>query len=128
MRQATALRDWIPSVQQRAGAAAVALIGDFNSYGQEDPLQVLYAAGYRNAAPDDEWSYSFSGLAGSLDHVLLNGPARARLTRADIWNVNAGESPALEYSTYKTTTTDLYSPGPEAVLRSRPGGGGLRRR
>ncbi|HEY5978688.1 MAG TPA: ExeM/NucH family extracellular endonuclease, partial [Microlunatus sp.] len=85
VRQATALRDWIPTVQQRAGAAAVALIGDFNSYTAEDPLQVLYASGYRNAAPDSEWSYSFGGLAGSLDHVLLNGPARTRLTRADIW-------------------------------------------
>ena len=71
---------------------------------------MLYAAGYRNAAPDDEWSYSFSGLAGSLDHVLLNGPARSRLTGADIWNVNSGESPALEYSTYKMTSTDLYAP------------------
>ena len=71
---------------------------------------MLYAAGYRNAAPDDEWSYSFSGLAGSLDHVLLNGPARSRLTRADIWNVNSGESPAREYSTYKMTSTDLYAP------------------
>ena len=128
VRQARALRDWIPSVQQRAGAAAVALVGDFNSYGREDPLQVLDAAGYRNAAPDDEWSYSFSGLAGSLDHVLLNGPARSRLTRADIWNVNSGESPALEYSTYKTTTTDLYSPDPKRSSDHDPVVVGFRRR
>ncbi len=128
VRQATALRDWVPSLQQRAGTAAVALIGDFNSYGQEDPLQVLYTAGYRNAAPDDEWSYSFGGLAGSLDHVLLNGPARARLTRADLWNINAGESPALEYSTYKTTTTDLYSPDPKRSSDHDPVVVGFRRR
>ena len=128
VRQAQALRDWIPSVQQRAGTAAVALIGDFNSYSAEDPLQLLYGAGYRNAAPDDEWSYSFSGLAGSLDHVLLNGPARARLTRADIWNVNSGESPALEYSTYKTTATDLYSPGPKRSSDHDPVVVGFRRR
>ena len=128
VRQATALRDWVPSVQQRSGAAAVALIGDFNSYGREDPLQVLYGSGYRNAAPNDEWSYSFGGLAGSLDHILLNGPARTRLTRADIWNVNAGESPALEYSTYKTTSTDLYSRGPKRSSDHDPVVVGLRRR
>ena len=128
VRQAAALRDWIPSVQQRAGASAVALVGDFNSYGQEDPLQVLYAAGYRNAAPDDEWSYSFGGLAGSLDHVLLNGPARHRLTKADIWNVNAGESPALEYSTYKTTANDFYSPDPKRSSDHDPVVVGFRRR
>ncbi|MET1004062.1 MAG: ExeM/NucH family extracellular endonuclease [Propionibacteriaceae bacterium] len=128
VRQAGALRDWVPSVQQRARASAVALIGDFNSYGQEDPLQVLYTAGYRNAAPDDEWSYSFSGLAGSLDHVLLNGPARSRLNRADIWNVNSGESPALEYSTYKTTTTDLYAPDARRSSDHDPVVVGFRRR
>ncbi|HEU4544749.1 MAG TPA: hypothetical protein VFR88_00505, partial [Microlunatus sp.] len=75
-----------------------------------------------------EWSYSFSGLAGSLDHVLLNGPARARLTRADLWNVNAGESPALEYSTYKTTATDLYAPGPQRSSDHDPVVVGFRRR
>ncbi len=115
-------------MQHRAGASAVALIGDFNSYGAEDPLQVLYEAGYGNAAPADEWSYSFSGLAGSLDHVLLNGPARDRLTRADIWNINAGESPALEYSTYKTTANDFYSPDPKRSSDHDPVVVGFRRR
>ncbi len=97
-RQATALRDWIPTVQ--GDADAVVLAGDFNSYGQEDPLQVLYAAGYENAAPADEYSYSFSGLSGSLDHILINEAAQARSTGSDIWTINSGESIALEYSRY----------------------------
>jgi predicted extracellular nuclease len=128
VRQATALRAWVPSVQRRAGTSAVALIGDFNAYGREDPLQVLYDAGYADAAPDDEWSYSFGGLLGSLDHVLLNGPARVRLTRADLWNVNAGESPALEYATYKTTADDYYTAGPRRSSDHDPVVVGLRRR
>lgn len=128
VRQAQALRGWVPDVQRAARARAVALVGDFNSYGQEDPLRVLYAGGYRNIAPADEWSYSFGGLLGSLDHVLLNPAARQRLTRADIWNVNAGESPALEYSTYKTTANDYYSPGPRRSSDHDPVVVGLRRR
>jgi 5'-nucleotidase len=63
----------VPSVQQRAGAAAVALIGDFNSYTAEDPPQVLYGSGYRNAAPD-EWSYSFGGLAGPWTTCCSTAP------------------------------------------------------
>ena len=89
---------------------------------------MLYGSGYRNAAPADEWSYSFSGLAGSLDHVLLNGPARARLTRAELWNVNAGESPALEYSMYKDTATDLYAPDLKRSSDHDPVVVGFRRR
>ncbi len=128
VRQAQALRDWVPQVQRSEDVQSVALVGDFNSYGAEDPLQVLYAAGYDNAAPADEWSYSFSGLAGSLDHVLLNPAARDRLTRADIWNINAGESPALEYSTYKTTADDYYSPDARRSSDHDPVVVGLRRK
>ena len=101
VRQATALRDWVPTVQ--GDVEAVALVGDFNAYTREDPLQVLYDAGYVDAvetlAPG-QWSYSFSGLSGSLDHVLLNPAALGRATGADVWEINAEESIALEYSRY----------------------------
>ena len=79
----TALRDWLPSVTEQGDA--VALLGDFNSYGMEDPLQILYADGFVNVETEFEdvgYSYSFSGLSGSLDHVLLNEAARERATGA----------------------------------------------
>ncbi|WP_456821133.1 ExeM/NucH family extracellular endonuclease [Cellulomonas sp. URHB0016] len=113
VRQATALRDWVPTIQ--GDADAVALVGDFNSYTQEDPLRLLYDAGYTDAgshfAPG-QYSYSFSGLSGSLDHVLLNGPALARATGADIWEINAEESIALEYSRYNYHGTLFYAADP----------------
>lgn len=111
VRQATALRDWVPTIQ--GDVQSVALVGDFNSYTQEDPLRLLYTAGYTDAgshfAPG-EYSYSFGGLSGSLDHVLLNGPAMARATGADIWEINAEESIALEYSRYNYHGTLFYAP------------------
>ncbi|MFC0645900.1 ExeM/NucH family extracellular endonuclease [Cellulomonas phragmiteti] len=113
VRQATALRDWVPGIQ--GDAEAVALLGDFNSYTREDPLQVLYDAGYVNAvaalAPGQH-SYSFSGLSGSLDHVLLNEAASARATGADVWEINAPESIALEYSRYGYHGTTFWAPDP----------------
>ncbi|MEZ0449755.1 ExeM/NucH family extracellular endonuclease [Cellulomonas sp. ICMP 17802] len=111
VRQATALRDWIPTVQ--GAAKAVALVGDFNSYTHEDPLQTLYDAGYTDAGTalaDDQYSYSFSGLSGSLDHVLLNAAALKRATGADIWEINAEESIALEYDRYNYHGTLFYAP------------------
>lgn len=113
VRQAQALRDWVAEIQ--GDTDAVLLAGDFNSYSQEDPLQVLYDAGYANAedALDvDSSSYSFSGLSGSLDHIMLNSAALARATGGDIWNINSGESVALEYSRYGYHGTLFYEEGP----------------
>lgn len=113
VRQATALRDWIPTVLPATGAKAVVLAGDFNSYAKEDPLDVLSAAGYTNAEQHfghGEYSYSFSGLSGSLDHVLVNANALQRTTGADVWNINSGESLALEYSRWNYHGTDFHSP------------------
>ncbi|ACZ32093.1 5'-Nucleotidase domain protein [Xylanimonas cellulosilytica DSM 15894] len=111
VRQATALRDWVDEVTEPG--EAVALIGDFNAYTHEDPLQVLYDAGYTDAAStlsSDQWSYSFGGLSGSLDHVLLNGPATERATGADVWEINADESIALQYSRYNYHGTLFHAP------------------
>lgn len=107
--QATALRDWVATIQ--GDTQSVALLGDFNSYGMEDPLQVLYDAGFANAAAAKgvkTSSYSYGGLSGSLDHVLLNDAALDRATGADIWNINSGESVALEYSRYNAHGTLFY--------------------
>ncbi len=112
VRQATALKDWIPTLVDPAKASVV-MVGDYNSYSQEDPLQVLYTAGYTDAEHDfnvGKYSYSFSGLSGSLDHVLLNAKARARATGADIWNINSPESVALQYSRYNYHGALFYAP------------------
>ena len=117
VRQATALRDWIPTVLADTGTKATVMVGDYNSYAKEDPLQVLYDAGYTDAEQQfahGEHSYSFSGLSGSLDHVLVNADALERATGADIWNINSPESPALEYSRYNYTATDFFRPDPYA--------------
>lgn len=113
--QATALRDWVEDLQVETGVESVVLGGDFNSYSMEDPLQVLYTAGFTNVEQhfdNGEFSYSFSGLSGSLDHILVNDAALDRSTGTDIWNINAGESLALEYSRWNYHGTDFHAAGP----------------
>jgi 5'-nucleotidase len=113
--QATALRDWVADLQTETGVESVVLGGDFNSYAMEDPLRVLYQAGFTNVEQhfeNGEYSYSFSGLSGSLDHILVNDAALDRSTGTDIWNINAGESLALEYSRWNYHGTDFHAEGP----------------
>ena len=111
-RQASALTSFANDFAASRGTNRVFLTGDFNSYTQEDPMRPLYDAGYKVVESDtpDEWSYSFSGLSGSLDHVLASPAAMDMVSGADIWEINANESLAFEYSRHNYNVTDFYQP------------------
>ncbi|WP_426514168.1 ExeM/NucH family extracellular endonuclease [Dactylosporangium sp. McL0621] len=94
------------------GTNRIFLVGDLNSYTQEDPLQVLYQAGYTDLGSTldpSEATYSFNGLQGSLDHVMANAGARALVTGADVWQINAQEAIAYAYSRYNYNATLLFN-------------------
>ncbi|MEO3932008.1 ExeM/NucH family extracellular endonuclease [Micrococcaceae bacterium Sec7.4] len=115
--QAQSLLAFSDELQKSKGIDKVFLIGDFNSYAKEDPINVLTAAGYvnqdeeaKNADGSAKHSYLFGGLVGSLDHILASPGANAIATGADIWNINSVESVALEYSRYNNNVTNYYAP------------------
>ena len=114
VNQAEALADFSTRVQSDAGTDKAFLVGDFNAYSQEDPIEVLRDAGYTDlgSTETDEYSYVFGGLSGSLDHVLASPAAAEAVTGVDIWNINAGESVGLEYSRYDYNAAPLYADGP----------------
>jgi chitodextrinase len=108
-------QDTITFASQTAAALGtnrIFLVGDFNSYTHEDPMETLYAGGYTDLGSKyraSEWTYSFNSLEGSLDHVLANGPALAMATGADIWQINAQEAVAFAYSRYNYNATQLFN-------------------
>jgi hypothetical protein len=78
-------------------------------------MQVFYDSGYvdlNNERGNPKQSYNFDGLNGSLDHILANPSAAGRVTGSDIWNINAPESLALEYSRYNYHGALFYAPDP----------------
>ncbi|MEX3610220.1 ExeM/NucH family extracellular endonuclease [Rothia sp. LK2588] len=110
--QAQALATFAEQQKQMHGTENAVLLGDFNSYTQEDPMQVLYQAGYTDAGTyfSAGHTYQFDGRVGSLDHVLLSGALLPHATGADVWNINAFESVGLEYSRFNNNITNLYRP------------------
>ncbi|KQO47905.1 MULTISPECIES: ExeM/NucH family extracellular endonuclease [unclassified Frigoribacterium] len=110
VNQANALVAFAAEREAAAGTDKVFLLGDFNAYSQEDPIQVLRAAGYVDlgSTETDEYSYVFSGLSGSLDHVLASPAAAEAVTGVDIWNINSGEGIGLEYSRFNYNVRQLY--------------------
>ena len=112
-RQASALVAFADQFASDRNIGPMFLTGDFNSYSQEDPVQVIEQAGYTNLKPSNgETTYSFGGLAGSLDHVFANPAAADMVTGEDVWAINAGESVYYEYSRYNASATDLYAVNP----------------
>ncbi|MEY9259524.1 putative extracellular nuclease [Brevibacterium epidermidis] len=120
VKQAEALVGFAGDQQEAADSELVYLLGDFNSYTQEDPMQVFFEAGYKDIAAEktDESTYVYGSRTGSLDHVLAldasdagDGPtAFGSVTGADVWNINSVESLALEYSRFNYNVADLFAP------------------
>jgi len=111
-RQATRLAQFAQDFADARGIDAIFLAGDFNAYTHEDPMHALYDAGFEAIDSDDptDESYSFGGLSGSLDHFLGNAAAVALVTAADVWEINADESIAFQYSRYNYNLTDFWQP------------------
>ncbi|WP_292889562.1 ExeM/NucH family extracellular endonuclease [Microbacterium sp.] len=107
--QAGDLVSFANGLKSEWGTDRVFLMGDFNAYSKEDPIKVLTDAGYIDqGSKSGKYSYSFSGQSGSLDHVFASSAADQRVRGADIWNINSGESIALEYSRYNYNATNFY--------------------
>ncbi|MGV8876431.1 MAG: ExeM/NucH family extracellular endonuclease [Rhodoglobus sp.] len=72
----------------------VVLVGDFNSYSEEDPVQVFTAAGFVDvlaASTDGRYTYTFDGELGSLDHIIVSPALADHIVGADVWNINSPE-------------------------------------
>lgn len=92
-QQATALVSFISSL----GASRVLSVGDYNSYAEEDPIDILRASGLVTLI-NGSYSYAFGGQVGALDHALANANLSALVTGADEWHINADEPTNLDYN------------------------------
>lgn len=108
--QSEALCTFIQKMIAIAGDSDVVSIGDYNSYGQEDPLDVLRSHGLINLV-ENTYSYVFNGQFGSLDHAFITPSFQKQIEKAYKWHINADEPPVTDYTlAYKTQ--DLYQPSP----------------
>jgi predicted extracellular nuclease len=83
------------------GTDGVLLLGDFNAYPHEEPIQEIVREGFDEFLAEvpaaERYSYVFDGAAGLLDHAFGSLSLSRRLAGAAIWHVNADESSLLDY-------------------------------
>lgn len=110
--QAEALVAFADDLVAASDTQDVFLLGDFNAYTQENPMQVFYDAGYTNLneAFAGEQTYVFDGKVGSLDHVLASSSVLDDdlIRGVDVWNINSVESVLFEYSRYNYFASELF--------------------
>ena len=97
----------------------VLLIGDYNAYAQEDPINTLKQAGYINLLETrlsgEAYSYVFDGQWGYLDYALASPSLNAQVSGVAVYHINADEPSVLDYNTnFKTIQqqTQLYASDP----------------
>ena len=109
---------FVPQVAAAAGDADVLVIGDLNSYGAEDPIQVITGAGFVNelerfVRPSGmPYSYVFGGQSGYLDHALASASLSPQVAGVAEWHVNADEPEVIDYNIDSAKPQDLYTASP----------------
>jgi uncharacterized protein len=100
VRQARSLAAFTDELRAATGDQDVILMGDFNAYTQEDPIETLREAGYTDLGSmldPDRYSYVFDDMSGSLDHALATAELADKVTGFAHWNINSVESFAYQY-------------------------------
>jgi predicted extracellular nuclease len=100
-RQAARLSAWLRELAAESGEPDQMILGDLNSYGEEDPLDVLRAGGWQDQGQRfhgiQEYSYLINGRRGRLDHLFATGSMAAQITGQEHWHINADEPEFYDY-------------------------------
>ena len=78
--------------EQVFGDSDVLLVGDYNSYTQEEPIQTLVRAGYADMGMRDDsmgYSYVYHSEAGYLDRVFASESMAKQVKQVAVYHLNA---------------------------------------
>lgn len=94
VRQANSILSFTTEIEEATGSSDILLIGDFNAYSEEDPIEVFTSAGWSDLVADrtdGQYTYTFDGELGSLDHVIASPSLTQSITGAGVWGINSPE-------------------------------------
>lgn len=100
---AEALADWLANDPTASGDPDYIILGDLNSYSQEDPIRALTDSGLVDIgqqfdASDEAYSFTFFGQAGALDHAIASPSLALQVLDATHWHSNSDELAAFDYN------------------------------
>ncbi len=109
-QQSQTMLSFLNDIETLTGNNKHLMVGDFNSYSEEDPMDVFVGAGY-SMLIEDAYSYAYMSEFGSLDHALASAALAPMVNDAKVWNINSDEPPVLDYN-QENIVDDLYANHP----------------
>ncbi|MDU8910304.1 ExeM/NucH family extracellular endonuclease [Aestuariicoccus sp. MJ-SS9] len=95
---------WLRSDFGGAGTDSFVILGDYNAYTREDPVQVLSDDPFYTdlldtfVGADTAYSFVFDGQQGALDQAMASDVFADRVTGLTEWHINADEPDLLNYN------------------------------
>jgi len=109
-QQAVRLHTWLQGIATTVGDNDLLIMGDLNSNGEEDPLDILRASGYADQGQRfsaNDYSYRFNGRRGRLDHTFASAAMGLQIAGNDHWHINADEPAFYDYNTESKSAAHL---------------------
>ncbi len=101
---------WLQEITAQMGDMDVLLMGDLNSNGEEDPLDILRVNGWADQGQrfhTDDYSYRLGGARGRLDHTFATATMATQVLAQDHWHINADEPAFYDYNTEDKSAAHL---------------------
>ena len=122
MENTDSLLVMLPKAITLYGDSDLLLLGDYNCYTLEQPIQTIVQAGYADMLPlggENDYSYVYKGEAGYLDRCFANPSMAKQIMRVRPWHVNADwyyqhgaykmkDKSLHRYSDHDPIVVDLY--------------------
>lgn len=100
------------------GEERVLVVGDFNSYTYEQPIQTLVEAGYKDMLPMGGYSYCYDAEIGYLDRVFASDSMAVSITEVTPIHWNADFSYSLGFkSKYNYKNRMIPTESPDDIMR-----------
>ncbi len=109
-QQSFELLDFMDSVEVMTGNDKHLIVGDFNAYEQEDPIDIWVGAGYTKLL-NDVYTYVYQSEFGSLDHAFASPELASEITGSSVWTINSNEPRCIDYNE-ESVVDDLYEVNP----------------
>jgi predicted extracellular nuclease len=118
-----AIVDWLATDPTGSNDADFLIVGDMNSYAQEDPIAWFVASGYTNLIARrigaGAYSYVFDAESGYIDHTLASSHLVDQVAGVSEYHNNADEPVVLDYNfEFKTANQISLFYAPDAFRAS----------
>lgn len=97
------LVQWLETDPTHTSVVNTLIVGDFNSYTHEQPIQAIVSGGYTNLVDSfigaEAYSYVFDGGWGYLDHAFASPALVSQIEDVVEMHTNSDEPSVLDYNT-----------------------------